>query len=59
VSGSGLCRVRDLFGLSAEGATRYLTTIEHPHLKIEGERALDETRDKALRNAALTLSCAP
>jgi hypothetical protein len=30
----------DLFGLSVEGATRYLKTVEHPDLIIQGERVL-------------------
>ena len=37
-TGGDIRRVCDLFGLSVEAATRYLGTIEHPDLTIEGER---------------------
>ena len=37
-TGGDIRRICDLFGLSVEGATRYLGTIEHPDLTIEGER---------------------
>lgn len=33
-----LRRICDLFGLSVQGATRYLTTIEHPDLTINSPR---------------------
>ncbi|MDR6688298.1 hypothetical protein J2Y41_003884 [Arthrobacter sp. 1088] len=35
-TGGDVRRVCDLFGLSVEGATRYLNTIEHPHLADAG-----------------------
>ncbi|MGL4298680.1 MAG: hypothetical protein ACRCW4_06345 [Candidatus Neomicrothrix subdominans] len=31
-------RICDLFGLSVEGASRYLKTVEQPDLAAEGER---------------------
>lgn len=37
-TGGDIRRICDMFGLSVEGATRYLATIEHPDLTIEGER---------------------
>ena len=37
-TGGDVRRICDLFGLSVEGATRYLKTVEHPDLTIEGER---------------------
>ncbi|MDQ3157294.1 MAG: hypothetical protein M3Q98_11295 [Actinomycetota bacterium] len=37
-TGGDIRRICDLFGLSVEGATRYLATVEHPDLTIEGER---------------------
>jgi hypothetical protein len=37
-TGGDVRRICDLFGLSVEGATRYLKTIEHPDLTIPGER---------------------
>ncbi|RKO21800.1 hypothetical protein D7Z96_15150 [Pseudarthrobacter phenanthrenivorans] len=36
-TGGDVRRVCDLFGLSVEGATRYLNTLEHPDLTLEGE----------------------
>ena len=35
-TGGDVRRICDLFGLSVEGATRYLATIEHPDLATEG-----------------------
>ena len=32
-TGGDVRRLCDLFGLSVEGATRYLATIEHPDLR--------------------------
>ncbi|MDN5893462.1 MAG: hypothetical protein L0H93_05500 [Nocardioides sp.] len=37
-TGGDVRRICDLFGLTVSGATRYLATIEHPDLAIEGER---------------------
>ena len=37
-TGGDVRRICDLFGLSIEGATRYLKTVEHPDLTVEGER---------------------
>ncbi|MBG6191706.1 hypothetical protein IWX64_002673 [Arthrobacter sp. CAN_A212] len=37
-TGSDIRRICDLFGLSVEGATRYLNTVEHPDLTIQGEQ---------------------
>lgn len=37
-TGGDVRRVCDLFGLSVEGATRYLNTIEHPHLASTGSQ---------------------
>ncbi len=37
-TGGDVRRICDLFGLSVEGATRYLATIEHPDLTGEDER---------------------
>lgn len=37
-TGGDVRRICDLFGLSIEGATRYLKTVEHPDLTIEGDR---------------------
>ncbi|WP_427129154.1 hypothetical protein [Pseudarthrobacter sp. S9] len=37
-TGGDIRRICDLFGLSVDGATRYLNTVEHPDLTIEGER---------------------
>jgi len=37
-TGDDIRRICDLFGLSITGATRYLKTVEHPDLTIEGER---------------------
>jgi hypothetical protein len=37
-TGGDVRRICDLFGLSVEGATRYLKTVEHPELTIEGDR---------------------
>lgn len=37
-TGGDIRRVCDLFGLSIAGATRYLNTLEHPDLTIQGER---------------------
>lgn len=37
-TGGDIRRICDLFGLSVEAATRYLKTVEHPDLTIEGER---------------------
>jgi hypothetical protein len=36
-TGGDIRRICDLFGLSVEGATRYLKTVEHPDLKIARE----------------------
>lgn len=36
-TGGDIRRSCDLFGLSIEGATRYLNTVEHPDLTSEGE----------------------
>lgn len=36
-TGGDIRRICDLFGLSVEGATRYLKTIEHPDLTVDGE----------------------
>jgi len=36
-TGGDIRRVCDLFGLSIEGATRYLKTIEHPDLAAQGK----------------------
>jgi hypothetical protein len=36
-TGGDVRRICDLFGLSVEGATRYLNTVEHPDLKMEGD----------------------
>ena len=38
-TGGDIRRVCDLFGLGIDAATRYLQTVEHPDLTIEGERA--------------------
>ncbi|MEV7649078.1 hypothetical protein [Arthrobacter sp. NPDC089319] len=37
-TGGDIRRVCDLFGLSVEGATRYLGTLEHPDLTLENQR---------------------
>ena len=37
-TGGDVRRICDLFGLSVEGATRYLNTLEHPDLTLEGEQ---------------------
>lgn len=37
-TGGDIRRICDLFGLSVEGATRYLNTVEHPDLTLEGEQ---------------------
>lgn len=37
-TGGDIRRICDLFGLSVYGATRYLNTVEHPDLTVEGER---------------------
>lgn len=37
-TGGDVRRLCDLFGLSISGATRYLGTVEHPDLTIEGPR---------------------
>ena len=37
-TGGDVRRICDLFGLGVEGATRYLRTVEHADLTIEGER---------------------
>ena len=37
-TGGDVRRICDLFGLSIDGATRYLATIEDPDLTIEGDR---------------------
>ena len=37
-TGGDVRRICDLFGLSVEGATRYLKTVEHPDLTVEGDR---------------------
>ncbi|WP_232223688.1 hypothetical protein [Arthrobacter sp. FB24] len=37
-TGGDIRRICDLFGLSVEGATRYLNTVEHPDLTLKGER---------------------
>jgi hypothetical protein len=37
-TGGDVRRICDLFGLSVAGATRYLKSVEHPDLTIEGER---------------------
>lgn len=37
-TGGDVRRNCDLFGLSVEGATRYLKTVEHPDLTLQGER---------------------
>jgi hypothetical protein len=37
-TGGDVRRICDLFGLTVGGATRYLKTIEHPDLTIEGNR---------------------
>ena len=37
-TGGDIRRVCDLFGLSVEGATRYLNTVEHPDLTLVGKR---------------------
>lgn len=37
-TGGDIRRICDLFGLSIAGATRYLKTVEHPDLTIDGER---------------------
>jgi len=36
-TGGDIRRICDLFGLSVEGATRYLRTVEHPDLTTPGE----------------------
>jgi hypothetical protein len=38
-TGGGIARICDLFGLTVEGATRYLKTVEHPDLSTPGEWA--------------------
>jgi hypothetical protein len=37
-TGGDVRRIYDLFGLSVEGATRYLKTVEHPDLRNENQR---------------------
>ncbi|GAB6987848.1 hypothetical protein [Nocardioides pyridinolyticus] len=37
-TGGDVRRISDLFGLGIDGATRYLQTIEHPELAIDGDR---------------------
>jgi hypothetical protein len=37
-TGGDVRRICDLFGLSVSGATRYLSTLEHPHLAVNGEQ---------------------
>lgn len=37
-TGGDVRRICDLFGLSVEGATRYLKTVEHPDLTVGGKR---------------------
>ncbi|WP_231941162.1 hypothetical protein [Arthrobacter sp. U41] len=39
-TGGDIRRICDLFGLSVEGATRYLNTVEHPDLTMPGERSV-------------------
>jgi hypothetical protein len=46
-TGGDARRICDLFGLSVEGATRYLKTVEHPDLTTQGER---ESRLEATRH---------
>lgn len=36
-TGGDIRRICDLFGLSVEGATRYLKTVEHPDLTTPGK----------------------
>jgi len=36
-TGGDIRRICDLFGLTVEGATRYLKTVEHPDLTTPGE----------------------
>jgi hypothetical protein len=38
-AGGDVRRLCDLFGLSVEGATRYMATVEHPDLRDESESA--------------------
>ncbi|MFC5731514.1 hypothetical protein [Nocardioides vastitatis] len=38
-TGGDVRRICDLFGLSVEGAARYLKTVEHPDLAVDGDRA--------------------
>jgi hypothetical protein len=37
-TGGDVRRICDLFGLSIEGAARYLKTVEHPDLTVGGDR---------------------
>lgn len=38
-TGGDVRRICDLFGMSVEGATRYLKTVEHPALAVEDDRS--------------------
>ncbi len=44
-TGGDIRRICDLFGLSIVGAARYLQTVEHTDFTIEGDRAMDWSKE--------------